>query len=75
MQNSNAVVKKIYCVVVNGEVQEKLDFDNIENSKRLYKTFQFEVPPRKYDCYSRNVPNKYRYHYKGDLPECGLKIK
>jgi|GEM_PF-5326074 hypothetical protein len=39
MQNSNAVVKKIYCVVVNGEVQEKLDFDNIENSKRLYKTF------------------------------------
>ena len=47
MQNSNAVVKKIYCVVVNGEVQEKLD----------------------------NVPNKYRYHYKGDLPECGLKIK
>ena len=30
MQDSNAVVKKIYCVVVNGEVQEKLDFDNIE---------------------------------------------
>lgn len=27
MQNSNAVVKKIYCVVVNGEVQEKLDYD------------------------------------------------
>ena len=35
MQNSNAVVKKIYCNVINGKIQEKLDFD----SKRLYKTF------------------------------------
>lgn len=33
MQNSNAVVKKIYCVVVNGEVQEKLDFDSMEYQK------------------------------------------
>lgn len=33
------------------------------------------IPPRKYDCYSRNIQSNYRYHYKGDLPECGLKIK
>lgn len=44
MQNSNAVVKKIYCVVVNGEVQEKLDFDNIEIAKDYIKL------SRKYDC-------------------------
>lgn len=30
MQNSNAVVKKIYCIVINGKIQEKLDFDSIE---------------------------------------------
>lgn len=40
MQNSNAVVKKIYCIVINGKIQEKLDFDS------------FEIPPRKHDCYS-----------------------
>lgn len=28
MQNSNAVVKKIYCIVINGKIQEKLDFDS-----------------------------------------------
>lgn len=39
MQNSNAVVKKIYCIVINGKIQEKLDFDSMENSKRLHKTF------------------------------------
>ena len=63
MQNSNAVVKKIYCIVINGKIQEKLSFKN------------FGFPKRKSDYYSRNVPNNYRYHYKGDLPECGLKIK
>lgn len=30
MQNSNAVVKKIYCIVINGKIQEKLDFDSME---------------------------------------------
>lgn len=42
MQNSNAVVKKIYCVVVNGEVQEKLDFDNIEIAKDYIKLFSLK---------------------------------
>lgn len=23
----------------------------------------------------KDILHKYRYHYKGDLPECGLKIK
>ena len=30
MQNSNAVVKKIYCIVINGKIQEKLDFDSTD---------------------------------------------
>lgn len=60
MQDSNAVVKKIYCIVINGKIQEKLSFKNMEIAE---------------DYISRNVPNNYRYHYKGDLPECGLKIK
>lgn len=42
MQNSNAVVKKIYCVVVNGKVQEKLDFDNIEIAKDYIKLFSLK---------------------------------
>ena len=42
MQNSNAVVKKIYCVVVNGEVQEKLDFDKIEIAKDYIKLFSLK---------------------------------
>lgn len=37
MQNSNAVVKKIYCVVVNGEVQEKLDKDYIKLFSLKYR--------------------------------------
>lgn len=42
MQNSNAVVKKIYCVVVNGEVQEKLDFDSMEIAKDYIKLFSLK---------------------------------
>lgn len=30
MQDSNAIVKKIYCIVINGEVQKSLSFKNIE---------------------------------------------
>ena len=30
MQNSNAVVKKIYCIVINGKIQEKLDKEGIK---------------------------------------------
>lgn len=62
MQDSNAVVKKIYCIVINGKIQEDLSFKSLETTKE-------------YNYYSRNIQNKYRYHYKGDLPECGLKIK
>lgn len=42
IQNSNAVVKKIYCVVVNGEVQEKLDFDSMEIAKDYIKLFSLK---------------------------------
>lgn len=35
MQNSNAVVKKIYCIVINGKIQEKLDFDSVEANNRV----------------------------------------
>lgn len=42
MQNSNAVVKKIYCVVINGEVQEKLDFDSMEIAKDYIKLFSLK---------------------------------
>lgn len=42
MQNSNAVVKKIYCVVINGEIQEKLDFNNIEIAKDYIKLFSLK---------------------------------
>lgn len=36
MQNSNAVVKKIYCIVINGKIQEKLDFDSMEKIAKDY---------------------------------------
>lgn len=42
MQNSNAVVKKMYCVVINGEIQEKLDFNNIEIAKDYIKLFSLK---------------------------------
>lgn len=61
-------MKKSYQVLKwTAEVREK--------ELQCLEEVELEVPPRKYDCYSRNVPNKYRYHYKGDLSECGLKIK
>lgn len=40
MQNSNAVVKKIYCIVINGKIQEKLDFDSMEIAKDYIKLFR-----------------------------------
>lgn len=42
MQNSNAVVKKMYCVVINGEIQEKLDFNDIEIAKDYIKLFSLK---------------------------------
>lgn len=42
MQNSNAVVKKIYCIVINGKIQEKLDFDSMEIAKDYIKTFSLD---------------------------------
>lgn len=42
MQNSNAVVKKIYCVVINGEIQEELSFKNIEIVKDYIKLFSLK---------------------------------
>jgi hypothetical protein len=39
MQDSNAVVKKIYCIVLNGKIQEKLTFKNPEIAKDYIKTF------------------------------------
>lgn len=42
MQNSNAVVKKIYCIVINGKIQEKLDFDSMEIAKDYIKLFSLK---------------------------------
>lgn len=42
MQNSNDVVKKMYCVVINGEIQEKLDFNDIEIAKDYIKLFSLK---------------------------------
>lgn len=75
MQNSNAVVKKIYCVVINGEIQEELSFKNIEIAKDYIKLFSLKYRQENTIAIHENIPNNYRYHYKGDLPECGLKIK
>lgn len=42
IKDSNAVVKKIYCIVINGKIQEKLDFDNIEIAKDYIKLFSLK---------------------------------
>lgn len=42
MQDSNAVVKKIYCIVINGKIQEKLDFDSMEIAKDYIKLFSLK---------------------------------
>lgn len=42
MQNSNAVVKKIYCIVINGKIQEKLSFKNMEIAEDYIKTFSLD---------------------------------
>lgn len=39
MQDRNVVVKKIYCIVLNGKIQEKLTFKNLETAKDYIKTF------------------------------------
>lgn len=36
MQNSNAVVKKIYCIVINGKIQEKLDMEIAKDYIKLF---------------------------------------
>lgn len=33
MQDSNAVAKKIYCIVINGKIQEDLSFKSLETTK------------------------------------------
>lgn len=33
MQDSNVVVKKIYCIVLNGKTQEDLSFKSLETTK------------------------------------------
>lgn len=42
MQDSNAVVKKIYCIVINGKIQEKLSFKNMEIAEDYIKTFSLD---------------------------------
>lgn len=37
MQNSNAVVKKIYCVVINGEIQIEIAKDYIKLFSLKYR--------------------------------------
>lgn len=36
------VVKKIYCIVINGKIQEKLDFYSIEIAKDYIKLFSLK---------------------------------
>lgn len=36
------VVKKIYCIVINGKIQEKLDFDSMEIAKDYIKLFSLK---------------------------------
>lgn len=33
MQNSNAIVKKIYCIVINGKVEANMPFSSPEYAK------------------------------------------
>lgn len=42
MQDSNAVVKKIYCIVINGKIQEKLSLKNMEIAEDYIKTFSLD---------------------------------
>ena len=39
MQNSNAVVKKIYCIVINGKVEENMPFRSPEYAKEYISLF------------------------------------
>lgn len=42
MQNSNSVVEKMYCVVINGKMQEKLPFVSLEIAQDYIKLFSLE---------------------------------
>ena len=39
MQNSNAIVKKIYCIVINGKVEENMPFSSPEYAKEYISLF------------------------------------
>lgn len=39
MQNSNAVVKKIYCIVINGKVEENMPFSSPEYAKEYISLY------------------------------------
>lgn len=69
MQSICITKSKEYYIIADG-TQEYLVYRSREEAESFVELFK-----NSYKCYSRNVPNKYRYHYKGDLPECGLKIK
>lgn len=46
MQNSNAVVKKIYYIVINGRIQKMLGFDSMEIAKDHIKLFSLKYRPK-----------------------------
>lgn len=39
MQNSNAIVKKIYCIVINGKVEANMPFSSPEYAKEYISLF------------------------------------
>ena len=39
MQNSNAIVKKIYCIVINGKVEANMPFSSPEYAKEEISLF------------------------------------
>lgn len=39
MQNSNAIVKKIYCIVINGKVEANMPFNSPEYAKEYISLF------------------------------------
>lgn len=42
MQNSNAVVKKIYCIVINGKVEKNMPFSSPEYAKEYISLFSLK---------------------------------
>jgi hypothetical protein len=55
MQDSNAVVKKIYCIVINGKIQEKLSFKNMEIVRTMIKKERERQIKKAYIFYRRRV--------------------